>query len=125
MIKTIGSIASILGFLISIAIYYKVRQYKKLYLGKRHIEINKKRIEKILAISDNKKRCTSSVKNEIESILNLYKKLHLPIFRKQRERKIVKEIERLIVNNGDTLPAIKQNLKYLLADFESGDIWNG
>lgn len=89
MFNTFGSIASILGFLISVAIYLKIRENRKFYLGKRYTEINKKRISDIIAISDEKKKCTGSVKKEIESIVSLYKQTRLPLFRKKRERKIV------------------------------------
>lgn len=122
MINTLSNIASILGLLISIVIYIEVYGHRKFYRGKRYIEINKKRIEAILAISDEKKTCTSFVKKEVESILILYKQTRLPIIGKCRERKVVKEIERLLKVNGDTLHAVKQNLKILLADFESEDM---
>ena len=121
MINILGSIASLFGLLVSILVYLKIEENKKFYIGKRYLEINKQRISTILAISDDKKRCTSSVKNEIESLLVFYKQNYLPIFRKRRERQIVKEIERLYSENGDTLHAIKHNLKLILTDLEGGE----
>lgn len=56
MLNTFGSIASIIGMLVSLVIFVKVRENRKFYLGKRYVEINKKRIRDILDISDDKKR---------------------------------------------------------------------
>jgi hypothetical protein len=121
-LNTLGSIASIIGTVLSLLVYIKVLENKRFYIGRRYLEINKKRISEILSISDDKRRCTSSVKKELESILNFYKQNYLLIFRNKRERKVIKELERLVQENGDTLPAIKQNLKLLLASLESEDI---
>lgn len=122
MLNNLGSVASIIGMLASFLIYFKIRENRNFYVGKRYLEISKKRMSVVLDISEDKIRPTSSVKREIESIIVFYKKNYLPLFRKKRERNIVKELERLVKNNGDTLPAIKQNLKLLLADLESEEI---
>jgi hypothetical protein len=121
MLSNIGSIASIIGVFVSFVIYFKINENKKFYLRKRHSEITKRRIAEIMSISDEKTRCTSSVKNEIESIINFYRQNYLPYFGKRKERKMIKELKRLVEQKGDTLPAIKQNLALIIANLECED----